>query len=126
MSTFVLSRKLFLRHLSLPRPYFMRFDRSTGADNDAGPHFFTEWEGAPYYVKPTFWNRWRPAAWYSWMRGRPLPGDEGNKYRPGGYMIKDVGPRAFEGKGEAYFEEHKARLQKERTGGCPFHVARAA
>ncbi|KAL1955128.1 hypothetical protein VTO42DRAFT_8992 [Malbranchea cinnamomea] len=119
-------RKLALRYLFLPRPYFMRFNRLTGGENDPGPHFIKEWEGAPYYVKPSLWKRWRPSSWYTWIRGRPLPGDEGDKYYPGGYYTENVGPKNFEGKGQAYMEQTKARLQRERTGGCPFHVPKLA
>jgi hypothetical protein len=91
---------------------------------EPGPHFILEYEGAPYYVKPTFRNRWGPMAWVTWMRGRPVPGDDGSTYFPNGYDIKDVGPKTFEGKGRKFIEETQQRLRAERTGGCPFAVSR--
>lgn len=55
------------------------------------------------------------------MLGRPVPGDEGDKYYPHGYRIADVGPRYFEGKGTKALEETMEELKGRRTGKCPFH-----
>ncbi len=88
--------------------------------NEHGRYFFTDWEGAPFYVKPTLINRWGFQAWITWLRGLPLPGDDGDTYYPKGYLIADVGPKAFEGKGGDYFQKTVERLEKERTGQCPF------
>ncbi|KAJ5561442.1 hypothetical protein N7535_004091 [Penicillium sp. DV-2018c] len=120
-SSLLTIRKLFLRYLALPRPYFMRYSSFTeGAD--ANEHIFlTQWDAAPYYVKPTFWNRWGPTAWLTWALGRPVPGDEGDKYYPNGYTIADVGPKYFEGKGKKQLEETLEELKQYRTGKCPFH-----
>ena len=52
--------------------------------------------------------------------GLPVPGDEGEKYKPRGYKIGEVGPESMVGKGKESFEVTKERLRKERTGGCPF------
>ncbi|KAJ5950355.1 uncharacterized protein N7479_008768 [Penicillium vulpinum] len=56
-------RKLFLRYLAPPRPYFMRFASFTEEPDQNGRFFLKKWDAAPYYVKPTFWNRWSPTAW---------------------------------------------------------------
>ena len=124
MATILSARKYFLRYLTLPRPHFLRYERLTPDGNEKGPHFLLEYDGAPYYVKPTLYNRWGPGAWITWLRGLPLPGDEGDKYFPNGYHITNVGPRAFEGKGQSYIHQTKERLQKERTGSCPFAVVK--
>ncbi|OJJ63493.1 hypothetical protein ASPSYDRAFT_83555 [Aspergillus sydowii CBS 593.65] len=118
---FVLSaRRFVMRYLALPRPYFLRHTTFTERQSVNERIFITQWDGAPYYVKPTIWNRWGPAAWYTWALGRPLPGDEGDKYYPDGYYIADVGPTKFEGKGRKNQLEGEEALKVSRTGGCPF------
>lgn len=52
--------------------------------------------------------------------GRPLPGDEGEKYYPRGYLIEEVGPKRFEGKGKEDVRRTRERLEGERKGQCPF------
>lgn len=117
-------RKYFLRYFALPRPHFLRFERLSPDGNEKGPHFLLEYEAAPYYVKPTIWNRWSPGAWLTWARSLPLPGDEGDKYYPHGYHITNVGPKVFENKGQPYVQQSKERLQQQRTGSCPFAVVK--
>lgn len=120
-STLLDTRRFVLRYLTPPRPYFMRYMSLTETPDENNRIFMTQWDAAPYYVRPSVWNRWSPTAWVTWVLGRPLPGDEGEKYYPHGYRIEDVGPRYFEGKGgksmEGFMEEYKTA----RTGGCPFH-----
>ena len=78
------------------------------------------YETHPYYVKPTFWNRFEPRAWFSRMMGLPVPGDEGDKYWPKGYKIGELGPESMRGKGEDYMRDSKEKLVVERMKGCPF------
>ncbi|KAJ6151679.1 hypothetical protein N7470_006807 [Penicillium chermesinum] len=85
-----------------------------------GRHHVRIWEGAPFYVAPTAWNRWGPTAWVMWLLGQPLPGDEGDKYYPQGYYTPDLGPKYFEGKGRKDLEEIMESLRRQRTGKCPF------
>ena len=56
----------------------------------------------------------------SWIMGLPVPGDEGDKYSPGGYKISDIGPKAMRGKGEDYRRATNERLVGERMKSCPF------
>ncbi|KAL4809555.1 hypothetical protein BDV18DRAFT_132330 [Aspergillus unguis] len=114
------ARRFAMRYLALPRPYFLRVRTFTEEQTVDERIFITQWDGAPYYVKPTLWNRWGPGAWYTWALGRPLPGDEGDKYYPNGYYIPDVGPTKFEGKGRKNLQEGVESLRTTRTGGCPF------
>lgn len=114
-------RRFFLRYLSLPRPDFLAYSSFTKDVDENDRVFITKWEGAPYYVKPTIWNRWGPGAWLTWLLGRPVPGDEGTKYYPQGYFIPDVGPKYFEGKGRTSLEKTMEEFKTTRTGGCPFH-----
>lgn len=78
------------------------------------------WEGAPFYVQPTIWNRWGPVAWFKRALGLPLPGDDGDKYYPQGYYTPDLGPKYFEGKGRKELEVIKEGLRAQRLGQCPF------
>lgn len=116
------TRKILLRYFSLPR--FIPIERLDKDPNPENRHFFQDWEGEPFYVKPTFLNRWGPRAWYTWIRGLPIPGDSGDKYYPHGYYIPDVGPKAFEGKGREQLHLTKERLRTERTGQCPFTIVK--
>ncbi|EAU31828.1 conserved hypothetical protein [Aspergillus terreus NIH2624] len=116
-SALLQARRFCLRHLSLPRPYFLRQDVFMDEPNEHGRYYIRLWEGLPYYVKPTFWNRWGPAAWFSRLVGLPVPGDDGDKYYPHGYDTQDLGPKYFEGKGRKTMQEIKdelARVMKER------------
>lgn len=115
------TRRFILRYLTLPRPYFMRPVSLSETPDEDNRIFMMQWDAAPYYVKPSLWNRWSPTAWVTWVLGRPLPGDEGEKYYPHGYRIEDVGPRYFEGKGGKSMEQFVEEYKMARTGGCPFH-----
>lgn len=113
-------RKYLLRYFFLPRPFFMpdvRLDKDPSAE---ARHFLSVWEGAPFYVKPTFLRRWGPSAWLTWILGNPLPGDDGDTFCPQGYKIGDVGPKNFEGKGHEQVRLMRERFAKERRGQCPF------
>ncbi|OQD89543.1 hypothetical protein PENANT_c002G08382 [Penicillium antarcticum] len=120
-SILLTTRKLFLRHLMPPRPNFLRYQSFTEEPDEDERFFLTKWEAAPYYVKPTLWNRWGPTAWLTWALGRPVPGDEGDKYSPTGYSISDLGPKGLEGKGKKELEDFLAQMKDYRTGKCPFH-----
>lgn len=120
-STLLNTRHFILRYLTPPRPHVLRYMSISESPDNNNRIFFTQWDAAPYYVKPTFWNRWGPIAWVTRLLGRPLPGDEGEKYYPSGYAIEDVGPRYFEGKGKNAMQETLEEFKTLRTGGCPFH-----
>ncbi|OOQ83731.1 hypothetical protein PEBR_33308 [Penicillium brasilianum] len=113
-------RKFYLRYLALPRPGFMRLDVFTEKPNKYGRNYVLFYEGAPFYVQPTIWNRWGPVAWFKWALGQPLPGDDGDKYYPHGYYTPDLGPKYFEGKGRKELEVIKRSIQQQRMGQCPF------
>ncbi|CAG8062616.1 unnamed protein product [Penicillium salamii] len=113
-------RQLSLRHLSLPRPNYMRLDVFAQEPNKYGRNWVTIYEGEPYYVEPSIYNRWCPTAWLIWALGRPIPGDEGDKYCPRGYFTPDLGPKYFEGKGHKELKDFKESLRQQRQGQCPF------
>lgn len=111
-------RKLFLRHLALPRPYCLRYEIVTKEPNNNGNNFVKFWDAIPYYVKPTIWNRWGPDALFRRIQGLPLPGDEG--LHAEGYRTSNVGPRHFQGKGQAQMNGYRSQLRQSRQGQCPF------
>ncbi|KAI9928448.1 hypothetical protein MW887_002493 [Aspergillus wentii] len=119
-NTLISTRKFLLRHLALPRPYFLRYEAFTESPDSKSRHFMLAWNGYPYYVQPTLWNRYGPSAWFARAMGLPLPGDEGEKYYPHGYRLEDLGPRYFEGKGRAQIDGIKEGLGVQRRGQCPF------
>lgn len=114
-------RRFVMRYLTPPRPNYFRYTTFTDQPDEQGFLSFIRWDAAPYYVKPTIWNRWGPTAWFTWIMGRPLPGDEGSKFHPEGYNIPDVGPSRFLGKGQQFQEKTMEGLRASRTGQCPFH-----
>ena len=114
-------RKYLLLYLTPPRPSFLRVDFLSAKSNPStGRYYYLKYDAAPFYVKPTLWERIKPAAWYSWAVGLPLPGDRGNTFVPQGYKFDEVGPRVMKGKGGEYVKGQMAELDRVRTGGCPF------
>jgi len=118
-------RKYAIRHFFFPRPYFLRVHNTTEEPSKDGNFFMNDFTAAPWYVKPTIWNRWGPLAWKARLMGLPLPGDEGDKYGPKGYKIRDVGPESMRGKGMDFMQGEKDRLQEMRKMACPFGRVKA-
>lgn len=71
-------------------------------------------------------NRFGPSAWRKWLKGFILPGDEGEKYSPQGFLVEDLGPLRLKGIGKEKMEAEKKSLMDERIlerGRCPFLVS---
>jgi hypothetical protein len=114
-------RKFIIRYLCLPRPELMRKNYIPSApDSKTGRYNSVEYLSFPWYVRPTFKNRWGPRALMTRMLRRRLPGDDGNKYAPDGYTFEEIGPDLLKGKGIAAMEEDQVKLYEARRGGCPF------
>ncbi|KAI9750667.1 MAG: hypothetical protein M4579_006363 [Chaenotheca gracillima] len=115
-------RKFTMRHLALPRPDFLRrHDIHETPDPTSGRYDFRNFTDYPWYVKPTFLRRCGLGAWMTWVLGGTLPGDQGDKFRPQGYEIAELGPVRLEklGKKEGVIETNRLR-EKRGGGGCPF------
>lgn len=93
---------------------------ASGPDGKTGRYNSVEYLSYPWYVKPTFQRRWGPRALITRMLGRRLPGDDGNKYAPEGYLFEEVGPNALRGQGLKEMSATETRLSDARRGGCPF------
>ncbi|KAJ5018256.1 Mycophenolic acid synthesis protein B [Colletotrichum sp. SAR 10_99] len=111
------TRRWVLRHLCLPRPKWWTNPMLKDIDKKTCRYYLPTYLAHPYYVKPTFYSRWGPAAIYSRLIGGRLPGDEGTKYHPDGYLIPEVGPDSQRGKGKEYMDMTKERISQAR--GCP-------
>ncbi|KAI8165739.1 Mycophenolic acid synthesis protein B [Colletotrichum sp. SAR 10_70] len=111
------TRRWVLRNLCLPRPKWWTNPMLQDIDKKTCRYYLPTYLAHPYYVKPTFYSRWGPAAIYSRLIGGRLPGDEGTKYHPDGYLIPEVGPDSQRGKGKEYMDMTKERISQAR--GCP-------
>ncbi|KAK7606023.1 hypothetical protein JOL62DRAFT_560556 [Phyllosticta paracitricarpa] len=111
-------RAFFIRHFALPRPWFLRFQRISEKPNKYGKTYLLEWQNEPWYLEPTFFNRWGPKAWFRWAMGRPYPAV--GKYGSEGFDIQRVGPAKFDGKGLSEIEKTKSMLMAQGRSGCPF------
>ena len=110
---FVQLRKLFLRHLCLPRPHFLRMEIIT---SDADKNFAQSYDADPWYVKPTLLSRWNLRAWIRRAQGLPLPGDEGNRYCPMGFTMGDIGPKIGRGQQGEAEETLRERMRAQMHG----------
>ena len=94
-------------------------------DPVTGRYHYNIYELDPWYVKPTFWGRWSPAALLRRLSGAPVPGDGGSRYHPEGYNIHEVGPEKLKGQGKEEIEEMVKDLERRRLealakgGSCP-------
>ena len=59
----------------------------------------------------------------TWLVGGSLPGDEGDRYIPQGFRVKDIGPKSPKGKGLESMADTQTRLSRAQRGGCPFAIA---
>ncbi|BCS21735.1 uncharacterized protein APUU_22167A [Aspergillus puulaauensis] len=114
-------RRFVLRYLTLPRlvagPEFSNKDPKTGRYNH------NNYLVHPYYVKPTFSNRWGPIAWMTWALGGIVPGGKGGeKYHPEGYRFDEVGPEKRRGVGRKEMDGFEEKIKSVRHMGCPFAV----
>ena len=98
----------------------MAVDPISATLNSEGRYHYLKYDAAPFYVKPTLWERIKPTAWLTWAMGLPLPGDQGDRFIPQGYKFEEVGPRAMKSKGAEYAKAQVKEMQQSRTGACPF------
>lgn len=120
LNTIVGLRKLLVRHLFLPRPFLMRKRWFSEEPNASGRFNFERHIAHPWYIKPTFSNRWGLTAWLLRLVGGAVPGDGGAKYFPQGYIIAELGPDELRGKGEDDMQATRERLASNEMIGCPF------
>ncbi|CAD0107687.1 unnamed protein product, partial [Aureobasidium uvarum] len=66
---------------------------------------------------PSFANRWCLQSWTDWLAGRPIPGDEGDKYFPQGFKSSVMGPAFLAGKGLAQAEKDEEQIRETMRPG---------
>jgi hypothetical protein len=107
-----------MRYLMLPR--FSDLKYYSEPDPKTGRIQHLDYLVEPYYLKPTFWNRWGPEGWLTRALGGNLPGSAGEKLKSDGFLFEDLGPAARAGKRAEDTSAWEARLKRERPSGCPF------
>lgn len=117
------TRKFLLRHFVLPRVFKLRAVSKDG-DSKTGRFFLELPMDNPWYMKPTFANRFGFWAIVARMTGKPYAGSDA-KYRPEGYHIHEVGPHLMAGKGMKEYEATRDHLMAQGRGGCPFAFAKS-
>jgi hypothetical protein len=111
-------RKLVSTYLLPPRPYALRYEPLSVEPDANGRYFTDEYDNQPWYVKPTFFSRHSPLAYFRWAIGGPYP--DGKNYKPEGYKIFEIGPARLEGHGEKECQATLDKLMESNRGGCPF------
>ncbi|KUJ13834.1 uncharacterized protein LY89DRAFT_590394 [Mollisia scopiformis] len=122
INRFISARKFILLHLSLPR---MRPKKRLPIASSSGRIHSRKYNIQPWYVKPTFSNRYGLKAWRTWWKGGVLPGDDGGKYFPEGFRASELGPNGLRGRGEKEMGAERSRLEElwsSERGVCPFLV----
>ena len=114
------ARKLLLRYFALPRPGFLRNHWIDVMPNQHGRFYLFDYLAHPWYVRPSFTQRWGPRAWVTRLLGYKVPGDDGDKYVPQGYTFTEIGPQHLSGKGKGDMDKIQTRLISLDRGGCPF------
>lgn len=113
--------KLFVRHLCLPRPSFLAVKPVHDAPNpDTHLFNFEQKTLQPWYVRPTFWSMWGPQALMLRALGGRIPGSRGDRYMPGGYDLKTIGPEPQKGRGLEEMELDVKAIMAKGLVTCPF------
>lgn len=124
LNTILWTRKFILRYLCLPRRDTSKelwFSQS--ADPRTGRFHAVHYIDRPWYIEPTFTNRWNVVSWFLWFIGGAIPSKDKPENRPEGYRIPDLGPENMEGKGTDEMNVTRSLLA-EQVKRCPFgHVA---
>ncbi|CAD0083273.1 unnamed protein product, partial [Aureobasidium vineae] len=112
VDTGLATRKFVLRHFTLPRPIVWRKQIIADTINANGKIYKQIWDQEPWYVEPSFANRWCLQSWIDWLAGRPIPGDEDDKYFPQGFKSSVMGPAFLAGKGLAQAEKDEEQIRE--------------
>ncbi|KAL8766048.1 MAG: hypothetical protein Q9209_007077 [Squamulea sp. 1 TL-2023] len=113
-------RKVILRYASLPR-YTPKTRMPIRSPTHPNRMNLDRGRMHPWYILPTFRNRWGPGALFTRLKGDGglIPGNE-RKYMPEGFLTKELGPIGLMDRGKEEMEEEMKRLEVEGGGGCPF------
>lgn len=122
--TITTTRKFILRYMSLPRPESkaVRVLNET-PDPSTGLYTINLWIAHPWYIKPTFKNRWGLKALFSRLFGDGAVPSPNGFFRESGYDLRIIGPATQENRGQEDMEAILAGLKEANyASGCPFHA----
>ncbi|CAG7943226.1 unnamed protein product [Penicillium salamii] len=115
-------RKLFLRHLALPRVGAVKPVNET--PNSTGLYSFGRKTLQPWYMEPTFLSSWGPGAMLVRALGGKVPGSRGDRYHPQGYDLMTIGPEPQKEKGAEEMVSDMEIIRARRMTSCPFSQAK--
>ncbi len=92
-------RMLIMRYLSPPRPFPVRY--FSEPDPKTGRIVQNKYLKEPWYVPPTLSMRWGLDSFLTRLAGGTLPGDEGVRFMPEGFLFEELGPQKTMGEGVA-------------------------
>ncbi|KAH6651574.1 hypothetical protein BKA67DRAFT_593451 [Truncatella angustata] len=118
--TYQAIRKVLIRNFCLPRPSLFAVKAVENDNTETGFYNFPQVIPQPWYVKPTFWSMWGPAAILFRALGGRAPGSMGDRYHPQGYNLWTIGPKPQEGKGRAEMAAAIDFMKTRGSTGCPF------
>nr|XP_036578713.1 uncharacterized protein CTRU02_11304 [Colletotrichum truncatum]KAF6786046.1 hypothetical protein CTRU02_11304 [Colletotrichum truncatum] len=119
-------RKLYLRHLALPRSSYFAVKLVDEAPNPQTKLYnFQRKVLQPWYMKPTFWSAWGPSALLLRAVGGKAPGSRGDRYYPQGYDLMTIGPEPQKGKGQDDMIPDIQVIKARGIATCPFSHAKA-
>ncbi|KAL7271082.1 hypothetical protein RUND412_006186 [Rhizina undulata] len=112
-------RAFLTRHTHLPR--FIKLCKTIEKPNpETGKYNFLNYEAEPWYISASVWNRYGPWSWVARIMGWPVMAK--GKYGEDGYVIEEIGPDGFKGRGIEKVREEAEKIRKMggTGGGCPF------
>ncbi|KAL3464530.1 hypothetical protein BJX64DRAFT_92313 [Aspergillus heterothallicus] len=119
-------RKMFLRHFALPRPSYRAVQLVHSEPNPKTRLYNFGRKGLqPWYMRPTLWARWGPAATLVRVFGGKTPGSSGDRYFPGGYDLMTIGPEPQRGKGLDDMQSDMELIRARGVATCPFSGKKA-
>ncbi|CAG8058078.1 unnamed protein product [Penicillium olsonii] len=116
-------RKLFLRHLALPRIEAIKLVNETPNAN-TGLYGFGRKTLQPWYMEPSFQSSWGPGAMLVRALGGKVPGSRGDRYHPQGYNLMTIGPEPQKEKGEEDMLSDIEVIRARTMTSCPFSQAK--
>ncbi|KAL2810040.1 hypothetical protein BJX63DRAFT_434679 [Aspergillus granulosus] len=116
-----ITRKLLLRHLSLPRPApFAAYIVPTTPNPETKLYNFTRKGLQPWYMRPTLWAKWGPGAMLVRVFGGRVPDARGERYHPQGYDLMTIGPEPQSGRGLDDMRRDMEMIRARSLNTCPF------
>lgn len=124
MKTLITTRKFLLRYFALPRPESKAVRTLNGSpDPTTGLYTTNLWIAQPWYIEPSFKNRWGLKAMFARLFGDGAVPTRDGPYKEAGYDLRTIGPAAQEKRGHEEMEVIFEGLRGMNfAGGCPFHA----